>query len=341
MELLSWGGPATLHALCLAALPTTARGTIREGERVAGRSGRVAMLHRLRAVDRSSLAAELRGELQDAGVMDFTSLLEAFAFQVGFDDPVVPPGPPPDTVLVDEAQDLNPLQWLVVEKIMELSGASKLVVAGDDDQAIMEFQGAEVSNALGLLNLARAASEVRVLDRSHRLRPDVVEEAKVWASRIRDRFPKVWGSGNTADGPTLHQRYASMGAALGSAADWPDVVLCRSSRMVDEVANVASAWGATVECVTGEGRRVVPAGPSSVNHSHPNHNRLLVMTIHQSKGREWGDVWLYMGMPRASRLALLDPDMSDAEHRVWYVGLTRSYGRTTLVFPPACEWYPT
>src|SRR5690606_371122 len=39
-----------------------------------------------------------------------------------------------EKLFVDEAQDLSRLQWMVVEKLA--SKASKVVIAGDDDQAI-------------------------------------------------------------------------------------------------------------------------------------------------------------------------------------------------------------
>ena len=44
--------------------------------------------------------------------------------------------------MVDEAQDLTPLQWDMVVKLA--LNADKVYIAGDDDQAIYEWNGADV-----------------------------------------------------------------------------------------------------------------------------------------------------------------------------------------------------
>ena len=57
---------------------------------------------------------------------DFTDMLQEY--RIGG------PVPPLEAVIVDEGQDLSPLQWRVVEKIW--AGVPKVYIAGDDDQAI-------------------------------------------------------------------------------------------------------------------------------------------------------------------------------------------------------------
>jgi len=47
-----------------------------------------------------------------------------------------------DVMFVDEAQDLSPLQWAVVRKLCD--HADKIYIAGDDDQAIYRWAGADV-----------------------------------------------------------------------------------------------------------------------------------------------------------------------------------------------------
>ena len=44
--------------------------------------------------------------------------------------------------MVDEAQDLTPLQWDMVVKIAK--NVDRVYIAGDDDQAIYEWNGADV-----------------------------------------------------------------------------------------------------------------------------------------------------------------------------------------------------
>ena len=47
-----------------------------------------------------------------------------------------------DVVFIDEAQDLSPLQWKLYDKIKETT--KDIYLAGDDDQAIFAWAGADV-----------------------------------------------------------------------------------------------------------------------------------------------------------------------------------------------------
>ena len=49
-----------------------------------------------------------------------------------------------DLMIIDEAQDLTPLQWKFVYKLGEK--AKRIYLAGDDDQAIYEWNGADVKS---------------------------------------------------------------------------------------------------------------------------------------------------------------------------------------------------
>lgn len=62
---------------------------------------------------------------------------------------------------VDEAQDLTNLQWDVVEKMF--SKAEKIVVAGDDDQAVYEWAGADVKKFISF------SKDKVLLDKSYRM----------------------------------------------------------------------------------------------------------------------------------------------------------------------------
>jgi superfamily I DNA/RNA helicase len=45
-------------------------------------------------------------------------------------------------IFIDEAQDLSPLQWKLFDKLKEY--ADDIYLAGDDDQAIFAWAGADV-----------------------------------------------------------------------------------------------------------------------------------------------------------------------------------------------------
>ena len=87
-------------------------------------------------------------------------------------------------VIVDEAQDLSPLQWRMVERITR--AAERVYIAGDDDQAIYEWAGADVHKFLTL------KGERYVLPVSYRLPQVVFDKAQDIVRRISQRYEKQW-----------------------------------------------------------------------------------------------------------------------------------------------------
>jgi superfamily I DNA/RNA helicase len=90
---------------------------------------------------------------EQLNLIDFTDMLVDY-METG--DPV-----PVKIAYVDEAQDLTKLQWDVIEKMF--SNAEKVVVAGDDDQAVYEWAGADVKRFINF------SKEVVFLDKSYRM----------------------------------------------------------------------------------------------------------------------------------------------------------------------------
>jgi len=87
-------------------------------------------------------------------------------------------------LIIDEAQDLVPLQWKVVEKLM--TKADEVVFAGDDDQAIHRWAGVDVDLFLN------ASPLTEVLDQSYRLPKTVFDLSQRIVSRIGHRLPKAY-----------------------------------------------------------------------------------------------------------------------------------------------------
>jgi len=87
-------------------------------------------------------------------------------------------------LIVDEAQDLVPLQWLMVRKLMER--ADEVYFAGDDDQAIHRWAGVEVQQFLD------CSPNIRILDQSYRLPRSVFSLSQRVVHRIRTRIPKEY-----------------------------------------------------------------------------------------------------------------------------------------------------
>jgi ATP-dependent exoDNAse (exonuclease V) beta subunit len=110
------------------------------------------------------------------GLRDFTDLLEEYAAQ----------GAPLDirVAFVDEAQDLSPLQWRVLR--LMLAQAERVYIAGDDDQAIYRWSGADVDSFLGL------GGEQEILRQSWRCSATVHALADKVVHRIKNRIKKTW-----------------------------------------------------------------------------------------------------------------------------------------------------
>ena len=92
-------------------------------------------------------------------------------------------------LIIDEAQDLSALQWKMADKLAE--SAERVFVAGDDDQAIFRWAGADTGHLIEL------GGERKVLGQSYRVPKKVQEVALSVVGRIEIRVPKVWSSRNT------------------------------------------------------------------------------------------------------------------------------------------------
>ena len=116
---------------------------------------------------------------QQYGYLDFTDLLvEALKVLR------VAPGRP-HTIVVDEAQDLTPLQWALIAQWSQ--HASRTIAAGDDDQTLYRWCGADPGPLL-------AADETtkHILPRSYRLPQAVYDHSLTYLQEIKIRQPKTW-----------------------------------------------------------------------------------------------------------------------------------------------------
>lgn len=95
-----------------------------------------------------------------------------------------------NSLFVDEAQDLSHLQWLVIQRLSE--GCKRVAVAGDDDQAIYRWAGADVDHLIDM------RGEVRVLGQSWRVPPVIQTVANDVIRNVHHRREKKW-SARTGD----------------------------------------------------------------------------------------------------------------------------------------------
>jgi len=107
---------------------------------------------------------------------DFTDMLSLFVTQ--------DVAPNLDVIFIDEAQDLSFLQWQLVNKLQEKSKYT--YIAGDDDQAIFRWAGADVDHFLSL------EGNLKILDQSYRVPQHAHYLADSLVKRISRRREKFW-----------------------------------------------------------------------------------------------------------------------------------------------------
>ena len=89
-----------------------------------------------------------------------------------------------DVVFIDEAQDLSLMQWSMVKNIWEKTVDS--YIAGDDDQAIFRWAGADVDSFIAQEGKPLHLKESKRVPRKiHELANDII-------SRVNNRIDKSW-----------------------------------------------------------------------------------------------------------------------------------------------------
>jgi DNA helicase-2/ATP-dependent DNA helicase PcrA len=91
-------------------------------------------------------------------------------------------------VLVDEYQDLNRAQEKLLQLLVNLG--AQLTVVGDDDQAIYQWRGGDVSLFLEFIKRHKQ-SQRRMLADNYRSTPAIVTAASSFAGTIKEREPKL------------------------------------------------------------------------------------------------------------------------------------------------------
>lgn len=89
-----------------------------------------------------------------------------------------------DLLIIDEAQDLTRQQWRFAKQIGKI--AIKVIIAGDDDQSIFKWSGADLKTFLGL------EGNKTVLPKSFRLPRAIYNVANDIVGKINFRYVKDW-----------------------------------------------------------------------------------------------------------------------------------------------------
>ena len=91
-------------------------------------------------------------------------------------------------VVVDEYQDVNPIQEKLVGLLHELGAG--ICVVGDDDQTIYQWRGSSVGNILKFMERYPNVEQIR-LEENFRSSEGVIETARGFIEQVSPRLPKV------------------------------------------------------------------------------------------------------------------------------------------------------
>ena len=149
--------------------------------------------------------------------IDFTDMVEKFV-ERGIPLDI-------DALFVDEAQDLSTLQWEMINILRQQ--AATVVFVGDDDQAIMDFQGADVAA------FQNASTNKIILDQSYRVPRLIWKEAQTIVRRIEGREPKVWHPTEQEGRIQWHQSVLDVPLNSGN---W--TIMARTNRLVSTYAKM-------------------------------------------------------------------------------------------------------
>ena len=90
-------------------------------------------------------------------------------------------------VVVDEYQDVNPVQERLVRLLHDLG--ANLCVVGDDDQTIYQWRGSSVENILKFQERYPSVEQIR-LEENFRSSEGVIETARGFIDKVKQRLPK-------------------------------------------------------------------------------------------------------------------------------------------------------
>lgn len=172
------------------------------------------------------LNQELNRFKKEKGMIDYDDMLDNFVSQ--------DISPNFDVLFIDEAQDLSPLQWKMVRGMWAKS--NKTYIAGDDDQAIFKWAGADVDHFIAL---REDVDDIKVLDQSYRIPGGPIHElSQSIIDRVQNRYDK-----NYKPRPEIGKlhRYADITQVDMSQGEW--LVLASANYFLDDIKELCELQG--------------------------------------------------------------------------------------------------
>ena len=136
--------------------------------------------------------------------------------------------------IVDEAQDLSLQQWKFVRSLF--ANVDRLYIAGDDDQAIYRWSGADVDTFLNL------EGDKKILDHSYRLPEKIWRYSHGFTDQILGRYPKDWE--HNGDDGALFNGNAHVDSFMDAVVDGGEwLMLVRNVYMMKSIAEACERLG--------------------------------------------------------------------------------------------------
>lgn len=201
--------------------------------------------------------ASLRKYKKENGLLDFTDMLEQYTTPL-----------PVDICIFDEAQDLSSLQYKMA--ICASSEAQEVYVAGDDDQAIFGWAGADVSKFLSL------KGDRLILPQSFRVPRSVHKVALDIVGRIKHRYVKPWS-------PKLEQgrvEHIADEQQIDFSGEGTWLCMARSRYMLNRLQQVARQQGFSYSY---NGKNSLESEETRAIISWENLRRRSGITMHEAK----------------------------------------------------------
>lgn len=131
-------------------------------------------------------------------------------------------------VIVDEYQDVNPVQEAIAQCLHEL-GAT-ICVVGDDDQTVYQWRGSDVENILTFSKRYPKVAQIRLED-NFRSSPGIVDTARTFIEKNNNRLPKQMQ-------PTKAQKFEP-GDIVAASFDSPDSEAVYIARTMQDLRGIA------------------------------------------------------------------------------------------------------
>ena len=222
----------------------------------------------LSRIERDKLEAiekEINNYKKVYGLIDFTDMIQKF-----LDKDVVPDL---DVIFVDEAQDLSLIQWSMINKI-EQDTKCDVWIAGDDDQAIFGWAGADVDSFINY-----AAEEIP-LKQSERVPTSIQKMALNVIERIQENridkeyFPK-------SESGEIFERYKLTDIDM-STGDW--LILTRTKSILKSIPTYLKKKGYFFE--TAQGNSIGKSLYEDTKHWYNLQKKISIPDIHLQRVKE-------------------------------------------------------